>query len=106
MKNDYKKNKYGVISSICLFIAMVSISIAFVFEIELIRGILFYGSIILGILSLVLSIIGLIKDQNKAMSIIALIAIVLIIVFSIYCYQVLLPKAIDESINSWMNTWL
>lgn len=108
MKKDYQKNKFGVLASICLFIGIIfiSLSMSFVIEAELIRGILFYGSIILGVVSLVLSIIGLIKDQKKAMSIITLIAIIVIVLLSIYCYTVLLPKAINETIDGWTSKWI
>ena len=108
MKSDYQKNKFGVLSSVCLFISMVlmSLFIASDINVEIIRGILFYGSILIAVCSLILSIIGIIKDQKKTMAIISLIVIILAIALGIYFYMVLLPNAINETINSWTDTWI
>ena len=69
---------------------------------EIVRDILFYGSIICFIISFVLCIIGLIKDKKKMYSIISLILMILIILYVYFYINNIVPQETYSMLKNWL----
>ncbi len=107
MNKQTKQNNYGVKSLICLGISIICLilySMTFITN-EIIQGIFFYGGFIFVTLSFILSLIGIAKDKKKTLSIVSISILILFIVGIVYYINVILPKEIEETINTWQSSW-
>ena len=90
---------------ISIILLTISLFADILYSFEIIRTIIFIGSIILFIASFILSIVGLIKDDKKIYSIISLCLSILTIIFIILFFTVLLPSAMKDVINSMQKSY-
>ena len=102
-----KKNDFGYKSLICLIAGSLCIMGYFIFyaNSEIIGGILFYSGIIIEVISFILGLIGLIKDEGKIVSTISIALLIILILSFLYYINFIIPKETIKAINSWQSSW-
>lgn len=97
-----KKNDFGYKSLICLIVGSLCIMGYFIFHVnsEIIGGVLFYSGIIIEVISFILGLIGLIKDEGKIISTISIAILIILILSFLYYINFMIPKVTIKTINS------